>query len=417
MRTAPRTREVVATHRAHGPVSTVSACSLQRVAHDRVGDAVPGLLAPGSGREDRGHHAPGAVDRRPAGVARPHLGSHRDDRSLHRAAPVRILRDDRGRAAEPCRRHCVRAVLREAEDGTRRALLGVRVHSQRRHAGEARHAQDRKVVVGVEPDGVRIEPGTLSADLHGRVVLPRHHVSVRHHDPPARHPATSLHAQAAGRAEHANHAAAGRRHIGVTCDLRIGRPDIRRGPGDGRERVEARERLEDRARGREHLVQLLEDRRALDRLPEITRAGCLQRHRPADPHEEQSEAGHEQPTPDAVEQPDALTQAATQVEPEQLKARGEQSADQHRSQQRGQRRVRRVRAVLEEQRSEPRADERARREPDERQSACDQSLAVAPHGHQDGERDDDPVKRRQRGLRLLAVGTIGRTSQARSPLP
>ena len=91
-------------------------------------------------------------------------------------------------------------------------------------------------------------------------------------------------------------------------------------------------------------------------------------------------------------------------------------SEQQRAQQREQRRVRRVRAVREQQRPETRADQGPGREADEREGARDQPLLVAPDGHQEGERDDDPVEGRQGGLRLLAAGTIELRSPPRVPL-
>ena len=73
---------------------------------------------------------------------------------------------------------------------------------------------------------------------------------------------------------------------------------------------------------------------------------------------------------------------AAQVEAEQLQAGGEDAADQDRADQREQRRVRRRGALLEQQRPEPRAEERPAGEADERQRSDDQALGVTPDGHE-----------------------------------
>ena len=222
-----------------------------------------------------------------------HEAAQRRDRALHRPAPVGVLGDHGRGLPEPRRLHVVGAVLGEAEDGGRGARLRVDVERQRRRPADPGHAQDREVVLRVEPDGLGVERRPLAAELDRRVVLARDHVRVRHDDAAAGDPAAPLDAEAAGGAQHAHHAPPGRPHVGVAGDLRVRRRHVRGGAADRRERVEARERLQDRPRRRQRRVQPLEDLGALDRLAQLARAGRLERHGARDPDEEEPEAGHE----------------------------------------------------------------------------------------------------------------------------
>ena len=77
-------------------------------------------------------HPAARVDHRAARVARADQAAQRGDPPPHRAAPVGVLGDDRGRLAQPRRLDVVGAVLREAEHRGRSAGLGVHVEAQRR---------------------------------------------------------------------------------------------------------------------------------------------------------------------------------------------------------------------------------------------------------------------------------------------
>ena len=212
-------------------------------AHDRVRHRVAGAVATRGRGEHRGHHPAGPVHHRSARVPVAHKAAQRRDRALHGPAPVGVL-GDHGRGLPESRRlHVVRAVLGEAEDRGRGARLRVHVERQRRRASNPGHAQDREVVLRVVPDGLGVQRRAVAAELDRRVVLARDHVSVRHDDPAAGDPAAPLDAQAAGGAEHAHHAPPGRPHVGVAGDLRVRRRHVRGRAADGRERVEARERL------------------------------------------------------------------------------------------------------------------------------------------------------------------------------
>ena len=216
-------------YRAQGPVSTAR-CSLQRVAHDRVGDAVARSCRRPIAVERRScHHAAVRVDRRPAGVARPHPARARDDRAPHRAAPVRVLRD-RNRGLPPSRPAPRRTGRSEGSRGPRPPCPARRRRSCAAPGtpASAGHAQDRKVVVRVEPDqpphrAAAPSPRTCTVVSSCPATTCAFVTTI---PVPATQP-DSLHAQAAGRAEHANDAAArppppggrarssdvGRRHI------------------------------------------------------------------------------------------------------------------------------------------------------------------------------------------------------------
>src|SRR2546421_368259 len=80
--------------------------------------------------------------------------------------------------------------------------------------------------------------------------------------------------------------------------------------------------------------------------------------------------------------------------------------EQERAGERKQRRVRRMRPIAEDERSEPRADVGASDETGERQGAHDQTLGITPYAHERRERDDDPVDGRHRH-RTLEMRTRG----------
>jgi hypothetical protein len=221
-------------------------------------------------------------------------------------------------------------------------------------------------------------------------------VGVRDHHAVADHPSAALHPEAAGRAEHPHDAPASALHLGIARDPRVRRGHVRRRTVDLRERVEAGERLQDRAGRREPLVQLAEDRRALDRLAQLGRPGRMERHGARDPHEPQPEARHQHRPGHAVEHAEPLAQAVAQVEAEQLEPAGQDAADQQRSDQGEQRRVGRLRPLLQEHRPKPGTQKRAAREADERERPYDQALGIPPNAHQARKSDNDPVERRHR---------------------
>jgi hypothetical protein len=178
-------------------------------------------------------------------------------------------------------------------------------------------------------------------------------VGVRHDEPAAGDPAAALDAEAAGGAEHAHDAARSRLDLAVARDGGVRGRHVRGGPRDRREGVEARQRLEERARGRQDGVELLEDRRPLDRLAELAGTRRLERHRARDPDEEEPQARDERAAAEAVERSEAVAQPVSQVEAEQLEHGRERAADEQGAHERHERRVGGLRAVREQQRAEP----------------------------------------------------------------
>src|SRR4051794_29291492 len=93
----------------------------ERGADDRVGHPEAAARARRGRGEDGRHDAPAAVHHRAARVAAAHRPAQRGDRPPDRPTAVGVLRDHLPRPAQPPGPHVVRAVLREAEHGGRRA--------------------------------------------------------------------------------------------------------------------------------------------------------------------------------------------------------------------------------------------------------------------------------------------------------
>ena len=237
---------------------------------------------------------PRAVHHRAAGVARPHQPAQRRDPARDRPAAVGVLADHRsgsGPAARAARR-------RGRSPGSR---------ARRRTCPAARP----------RPAGARPRPGLPSARRMARSFFGSNQIaSASWRGPlpctctvvsswpattwalvttipfPATQPEPCTPSPQAVPSTFTTLRTRGA-HLGIARDRRVGRPHARIGTVDPRERVEARERLEQRARRRQHAVQLLEDRRALDRLAQLAGARRLQRHGARDPREAQAQAAHE----------------------------------------------------------------------------------------------------------------------------
>ncbi len=108
------------------------------------------------------------------------------------------------------------------------------------------------------------QAGALAVHLHHRVVLAGDDVGVGHHHARARHPPRALDPQSAGGAEDAYDGGGGGADIGVAQDPAGRRGDVGARAVDLGEGVDARERVEDRPRRRQELVEALEHDRALD---------------------------------------------------------------------------------------------------------------------------------------------------------
>ena len=187
---------------------------------------------------------------------------------------------------------------------------------------------------GVEGDRVRGEIRRVTADLHHGVVLPRHHVGVGDHLARAAHPAGPLDAEPARGAEHPHDARRGGAHGGLARDRRKRRADVGRGAGDGGQRIQARQRVEDRPRGRQHPVELAEDQRALDVAAQLGLTGRLRGHRRGDPHQPQADARAQHRAEGAVDHAKpGQPQRAAQAQAEPLQAGGQERTRQQRAHQ------------------------------------------------------------------------------------
>ena len=87
----------------------------------------------------------------------------------------------------------------------------------------------------------------------------------------------------------------------------------------------------------------------LDWLTQFLRARRMQRNGASDPDETQAKTAHEHRPAEAVQQAEAVAQAPAQVKTEQLEARRQKPADHQGTNQCEQWRVRRLRALFEEQ--------------------------------------------------------------------
>jgi hypothetical protein len=160
----------------------------------------------------------------------------------------------------------------------------------------------------------------------------------------------------------------------------------------------AGEGLQDRAGRGQVVVELAQDRGALNRLAQLAGAGRLERHGAADPGEPQREAGQQDAPAHPVEGAEPAAQLMPQAEADELEAGREEPSDQQRAAEREQRRVGRLVALGQQQRAQPRPQKRAGRKSGQRQRPYDQPLVVSPEGHQHCEDDDDPVEGRHSPL-------------------
>ena len=119
------------------------------------------------------------------------------------------------------------------------------------------------------------QAGRDAADLDRRVGLARDHVRVGHDEPGAGDPAAALDAEPAGRADDPHDAAARRADAGRGEDAARRRGHVGGRPADRRQRVKARQRVQDRAGRWQQLVEAAQDRRALDVVRAAARAGRL----------------------------------------------------------------------------------------------------------------------------------------------
>ena len=370
----------------------------QLLAHQRVRHRESALAArrPGDRREHGGDDPTGFVDHRPARVAGPHPTPQRGDAAHDRPVAVRVLGADDLGLTDPAGLDVERAVERIAED--RRAGAGPRIGGQlQRRLVQAVDAQHRDVVVGVEVDHVGVEPRRVAADLDRGVGLPGDHVGVGDHQPRSGDPAAALDPEAAGGAEHLHHAAAGGGDAARRDDAAGRRRHVGGRPAHRRQRVDPRERMQERPRRRQQLVELLEDRRALDVVAEHRRARRLERDRADDPRDPERHRSGQDRAEHAVDEAEPRhPQEHAGARPEPLQAAGQHRAGEQRAHQPEQRRVLGVRAAGQHERREVGAEERSEAEPEQRQGADDEPLRVAVERQQHRERHDQPVDFRHR---------------------
>ena len=205
------------------------------------------------------------------------------DQAIDRPVPVRVAREHRRRRADPARCRGQRPVVGVAED--RDGRPGRRVSRTAAALPVApTHAQHRDVVVRIEADDdavVRPRAG----DGDGRVALACDDMRGRDDEVPPREPAAALDADPARDADDLDDRRLGLLHPGLAHD-RGARGRRRRGrPGDRRERIDAREQVQQAGR-RHRVVQVAHDLGAEHLLPDGRLPGNEQGGRAGDPDDD-----------------------------------------------------------------------------------------------------------------------------------
>ena len=144
--------------------------------------------------------------------------------------------------------------------------------------------------------------------------LPGDDVRVRDDQPRCGDPAGAGHAEPAGAAEHLHHAGGRLLDLGVARDARARRRDAGLGSLDPRERVEAAQRVQQRAGRRQDGVEPLEDRGALDLHPDPV-AAVLDRERAEDPDDAEPRARDQDGAEHPVARRRSRASAATRAGP------------------------------------------------------------------------------------------------------
>ena len=186
--------------------------------------------------------------------------------------------------------------------------------------------------------------------LDDRVVLPGDDVCSRDDEVVSGRPAGPFDAHAARSAEDAHDARPRNPHARRVHEPRIRRSDRPGRSRDRRERIDARERVEDLLR-RDDLVEPAQHRGPLRAVPQVGLPGEQQGDRADHPHDRQAGERAEAEPAERVKSADArLANARTERRPGERAERLEQDRAHSRSGQRGQRRVRRGPAALQERR-------------------------------------------------------------------
>ena len=268
------------------------------------------------------------------------------------------------RSAEPRRARRRTARSREAEDRRGRARLRAHVHRSAACRDIAGARSTARSLPRVEPDHVGVVARPVALDLHGRVVLARDDVRVGDDDPVAAPPSPSP-----PRPGRTPSPAPSRRSApppappGRARSASRRRPTRPRGPVDlgiGSKRASAFSIGPDGGKGRVQPLRIVERwmSRRSSRAP-----GRLERHRARDPGDPEADAPQQDRAADAVERPEPVAACAPRSgNPAVSSTRRQDAADHERAHQRDERRVRRLGALLEQQRPDPRAEHRADRE-------------------------------------------------------
>ena len=378
------------------PVSTGAEGAPQGSADDVVGHGEASRHPGRRGGEDGAEHPAAIIDQGAAGVAAAHRAAQRGDRAADRAAAVGVLADRVAGLAEPRRSDGVGAVLRVTEHRRDSSRLWLGGERERRQIGV--DVEQGEVVFGVVADGRRAQRGAIGSGDRG-VVLTCDDVGVGDDQAGTGHPARALDPEPAGRAEHPHDRIAGIDHLRVFDNRGIGRGHRRRRSDDRGSRIDPVQRVEDRPRGRQHLVEAAQDQRALHVGAQLGGAGRVQRNRPEHPGQPQRHRGDQSRSArpvGEVQEALAANQPSSQVEREALQGHRHQGTRHQRPQGRAQRRVGRLRPLVEHQWAQPAADERADPEPEQRQRSDDQSLPESPEAEGQGESHDRPIQNRHR---------------------
>ena len=141
--------------------------------------------------------------------------------------------------------------------------------------------------------------------LDDGIALPGDDVGGGHDQIRLRDPAGAFDADPAGQAEHAHDARRSAADADGVREARVRRRDLRCRDGDGRERVDACQRIQ-HVGGRDQLIEPLQQRRPLSAAPKVGLPGEQERDRPEHPHDRYPcESPEDQPT-GCVERADPL---------------------------------------------------------------------------------------------------------------
>ena len=377
----PERRVADEPQRTQGPVSTGPSALQARRQRSPGGTPKPPL---GPEREAANTVAttwPRVVDRGPARVSRANPAAQRRHAAPHGAVAVGVLADHRQRRRRAGRARPGRGRsrgIRESRPCSRprrsHRWRSSRRRRARRRAARRRRCGDRSAIAWRFELVAAVEP-------HGRVVLPRDDVSVRHDHARAAHPARALHGQSAGRAEHAHDARRGAARTSGRAEMRaVRRRDVRLGParscGNGSTRDSAFRIGPD---GGSASFSLRGSPSAGCPCGTRARPGVWSATAPAI----QTRPRPSAPTSTAPPMPSSDRRAENAIRrriptPTASNTIAASAADHQRAHEAEERRVWRARPLVEQQRREPAAHEGAAGESRQRERADDEALGIAP---------------------------------------